>query len=127
MLGSPVMNPKEAPSTCKTIDYDSNVGIVHRRLSDEIPRSMNTRLISSANYTSIVETNAFKKANKAVNSISAIINTKDMTIHVSKGQRPNDCQKSQNLSKKRKKSKTKNAPIINKFEKSGKFLIQKLK
>jgi hypothetical protein len=60
-----------------------------------------------------------------VNSISAIINTKDMTIQVSKaqGQHQNMYPKSQNLSKKRKTSKPKNAPSVNKFEKSGKFII----
>lgn len=122
MLGSPVSNANKAPSTCKTIDYDESIGIIHRRLSDEIPRSTNSSLIILESYTSITESNAFKKVNKAVNSISAIINTKDMTIQVSQGQRPNECQKSQNLSKKRKQSKTKNAPVFNKFERSGMFL-----
>jgi hypothetical protein len=48
-----------------------------------------------------------------------------MTIQVSKaqGQHQNMYPKSQNLSKKRKTSKPKNAPSVNKFEKSGKFII----
>ena len=48
-----------------------------------------------------------------------------MTIQVSKaqGQHQNMYPKSQNQSKKRKTSKPKNAPGVNKFEKSGKFII----
>lgn len=74
--------------------------------------------------SNIIESSAMRKANKVVNSISAVINTKDMTIQLTKSQGKNlNSKGSQNHSKKRKKSKNKYASGVNKFDKSGKVLI----
>lgn len=122
LLTSPTAS-KTVPQSCKTVSYDPHLTSSGRKLSQDRIKSKKNVLIfiDMSNISSIAEMNALKKANKSVNSISAIINTKEMTIQVSQAQGKGMGNKKQNKSKKRRQSQTKTSLTANKFDKSGKY------